>query len=225
MSFINKNQPYGFLFVGEGHFPYEYIKEKSFRFRNSVFIFHYHWHEELPFCRYVLTDHQAMGRKAVEYFAQRGIKKILFPAVFEKEYTGPHSSIQVQIMKSMKEHAAAAGLEFDESLFCRTHGGAKMEDMLLQIPDCDLQNWGIFAYSDTNIVHRVFPALQQRGIDPDTIPILSNYNTPHAREYHFDSFDIQAQKTILKAVDMLTGVCNDQKVLIEPEIVMHHKTN
>lgn len=218
---ISKNQPYGFLFIGEMKFPYEYIKEKQLRFKNSVFMFHYHYPEELPFCRYVRTDYAAMGRKAVEYFAERNVERILFPAICEPHYAGPYSSIQVRIMMSMKEHAGKLGLEFDEQFFWRTHGGADMQDAFTQVLQKKTKYDGLFAFSDSYLFLEVIPPLYKAGYDPDDFAILGQYNTPFAAKYHFDSFDIQPEKTICTALDMLTGKCDERKIFIEPVIRKH----
>ena len=218
---ISKNQPYGFLFIGEMNFPYDYIKQKQLRFNNSVFMFHHHYPEELPFCRYVLTDYDVMGRKAVEYFAEKNVKRILYPAFHEQYYAGPYSSIQVRIMMSMKEHAAKLGLELDEPLFWRTHGGADIKDMLELSLHEGSGNEGIFTYSDSFMVVNVIPALYKARYSPNDFVKLAQYDTSFAKEYNFASFDIQPQKTVHVALDMLTGKCTERKILIEPEIVIH----
>ena len=218
---IDKNQPYGFLFVGEMNFPYDYIRQKQLRFNNSVFMFHYHYPEELPFCRYVLTDYDAMSRKAVEYFAERNVKRILYPAFCEPEYAGPYSSIQVRTMMSMKKYAAKLGLELDEQFFWRTHGGANMKDMLKQTLSIKSGSDGLFAFSDSFLFLDAVAALYKAGYDPDNFVMLAQYDTPLAEKYHFNSFNIQPLKTVHTALDMLTGKCTERKILIEPEIIIH----
>ena len=220
---ISKNQPYGFLFVGESKFPYDFVQKNKMRFQNSIFLFHYHYHEEIPFCRYVLTDFTAMAQMAVEYFAERGIKKILYPARMEEQYAGPHTSYQVQIMTAMKNHAQKFGLELDEPLFWRTHGGAKLQDALQYSVIKEDIPYGLFAFSDSFIVSNVLPALRHCGFSPEDFAILAQYNTPFAENYCFDSFDVMPEKTVACAVDMLTGKNDEHKVLIKPQIIKYKK--
>lgn len=220
---IRTSQPYGFLFIGEANFPYDYLKEKPLRFQNSVFIHHYHYPEDLPFCRYVLPDIASMGRQAVQYFAERGVKKILFPALCEPKYTGIHSSCQVQGMLAIKEEAAKTGIEFDESLFWRTHGGASHADMMRIALEDKSKTYGIFTEMDSVIARQELPILRDIGVDPDTVALLSQYNTPYAEGHGIDSFDFQLSKILGTAVDMLTGKCKERKILIEPELVIHRK--
>lgn len=227
-SFLNcmtdRSRPYGILAVGDMKFPYGLLCDNPSRYPNTVFMIRYHHPEELPNARYVLTDYEACGRLAVEYFASHGARRILFPALAERDYAGPWSSMQVQIMQSIAKYAAACGILFDEPLFWRMLGGAPFAETFgLALVSSDVPT-GIFAWSDAVMVQKVFPVLRDMGKDPvSDFTILGNFNTPLAASHHFASFNIRTDEIAELSVGMLTNQNEERKILIAPGLAEHGK--
>ena len=226
ISFLERmtkhQQPYGFLAIGDTKFPYEQLKESPEKYANTIFLFRYHYPEELTNCRYILTDYEDFGRQIVEYFAKRGFHQIIFPAIHEPEYKGPWSSMQVQLMRSIAAHAEKNGIFFDEPLFWRLHGGAPLEETLVQAFKSLSGSAGVFGWSDAFLVNNVSGGLLNMGLTPQKdVTFLGQFNTPFAEKYHFDSFDIRADETVNLAVNMLTGFVKERKVLLPPKLVRH----
>ena len=224
ISFLNqmtsKSRPFGYIALGDGKFPYEELKKNPRRFRNVVFLLRYHWYEYLPQCKYALIDYDDLGRQVVEYFARKNIRRILFPAVPEKYYMGAWSSKQVQIMNSIKLHAAKEGIQFDDGLFWRMHSGAPAEDVLPYFLDKSDERIGIYMWSEGRLTKDVFPVLRKNG-SPDRFVFLGTFNTKYAEDAGFDSFDMRKDELAEIAVEMLTGKCGERKILLPPKIVKH----
>ncbi len=218
------NKPYGFLLLGESYFPYELLLQEPERYSNTVFIFRYHAEQEIPWCRYVLTDYKAMGRMIVEYFAAAGVKRILFPALYEMGYRGIWSSLQKQVSLHIKECLHGTGIVFDDELFDATLSGTSWNEIL---PDClrnTTERTGIFGWSDYTLAYEINNLAKQNGIDLfKNFTLLGNFNTKWAEDYGIDTFDIQAQNIMKVAVDMLTGADNRQKVMIPPLLIKYKK--
>lgn len=203
-------QPFGYLIDGEMSIPYSYIIEHAAQFVNSVFIFTYHRKEKIPFAKYVLVDFDTIGVMAAEYFAARGVKNILFPALNEPSYRGPGSSNQELVMHGLARRAAELGINFDEGFFWRLHAGAPLEDLLsAKIRNNEVE--AIFCYTDFHVLKTV-DILRRNGVA--SAHLLGNMNTPHAVKYGIPSFDWQVDKVMETAVNMLIGndLRNDVKI-------------
>ena len=225
-SFLNcmteESRPYGILAIGDTKFPYQLVRENTDRYANIVFIFRYHYPEDLPCARYVLTDYADCGRQVVEYFAARGHRRIAFPACPEGSYMGLWSSMQVCIMQSIAKHAAANGLFFDEGLFWRLYGGAPLEETLASVLASPEAPTGIFAWSDSFLANHILKVVQNAGLVPQKdILLLGQFNTPFAEQYHFDSFDVRVEETANLAVDMLTNSREEKRILLPPSLSRH----
>lgn len=219
-----RNKPYGFLMMGESYFPYEQLIQDPERYSNTIFIFRYHAEQEIPWCRYVLTDYKAMGRMIVEYFAAAGVKRILFPAIYEIAYQGVWSSLQKQLSLHIKEHLKNTDIVFDDELFDVTLMGTPSIELLPDRLRNTTERTGIFGWSDCVIAQNIIKPAEQQGIAlQDNFVLLGNFNTHWAKKYKFDTFDIQAETIIKTSVDMLTGADNRQKVMIPPLLIKYKK--
>ena len=217
-----RQQPYGFLAEGTADFPYEMLRENPTRFAGTIFITRYHGETELPFCRYVLIDLDAAGRMAADYFFSTGVRHLVFSAMKEKDYRGPFSSMQVQIMKSMKNQAEKHGMFFDESLFWRLHDGAPYEETMHRALTKVNRPDGIFGWTDHECVARIMPALTRAGLDRNQdVRLMGTYNTPWSVKYGFPSIDMRPGEVMKTAVEMLTGERTERKVILKPQIVEH----
>ena len=217
-----KNQPYGFLTMGDTFFPYDLLLKDPARYANFIFMFRYHGKEEIPWCRYVLTDYHAMGKMIVEHFASAGVKRILFPAIEELEHRGVWSSLQEQLSIHIRKYAAENGMMFDDELFTATLKGTPYADILPErLRDRTLPT-GIFCWSDFNLAHKVADVARANGIDLfKDFALLGNFNTKWAEACNLDSFDIQTHLTVKTAVNMLTGADTRTKVMIPPILIKH----
>lgn len=215
-----KSRPYGYIALGDGKFPYEALKKNPNRFRNIVFFLRYHWYEYLPQCKYALIDYDDLGRQVVEYFAERNIRRILFPARFEKEYMGTWSSMQVQIMNSIKHYAAKEGIRFDEGFFWRLHSGAPAEDVIPVALKENREKVGIYAWAEDVLSRNIIPVLRNNDLQENCV-FLGTFNTKYAENHGFDSFDMRAGELSDIAVEMLTGKCGERKILLPPKLVKH----
>lgn len=216
-----KQRHFGYLIEGSTYAPFEQITDKPEIFNNTVFIFTYHWDKRIPHCRYVLTDYHEMGRMAVDYFSDHGKKHIIFPAVYEAEYTGPWSSIQVMIMEGIKERASELGIFFDEDLFWKCHGSESGLSQRLKeyfsrnTPDA------LFNWADGILATRILPILKEIGAED--ILKLGVRNTQHSEIHGFASFDMHPQKTVSYAIDMLLSREKRREILIKPTIIEHNQ--
>lgn len=219
-----RNKPYGFLMMGESYFPYEQLEQEPERYSNTIFIFRYHWKQEIPWCRYVLTDYQVMGRMIVEYFAAAGVKRILFPALNEAGYQGIWTSLQKQLALHIKDNLKDTGIVFDDELFDATFFGTPWDQLLPERLRNTTERTGIFGWSDYVIAQNIIESAKQQGIAlQDNFVLLGNFNTHWAKKYKFDTFDIQAKTIIKTSVDMLTGTDNRKKVMIPPLLIKYNK--
>lgn len=218
---LARQRHYGFLIEGSTYVPYEQISGRPDVFNNTVFIFTYHKEKRIPHCRYVLTDYREMGRMAADYFADHGKKHIIFPAIYEAEYTGPWSSIQVMIMEGLKERAGELGLFFDEEFFWKRHKTNEPDNSSLKEVFRKKSPDALFCWSDGYLSVNVLPTLKEIGAED--ILKLGTRNMHHAADHGFASFDMRPQETVALAVDMLTGREKRREILIKPTIVEHNK--
>lgn len=220
---VKKSQPYGYLILGDNFVPYEELKKAPYCFSHIVFILRYHHYEEFSHCRYALIDYEDLGRQAVEYYANHNIKRLIFAAMDEKNYCGPFSSMQVQIMQGIRKHASSAGIEFDEGLFWRLHSGAPVSSMLPPVLESSDIPTGIFGWLDSTLTARVFPVIEAMGRDPvKDYLMLGNFDT-HAKEYGFDTFDLRVNELAKIGVDMLTGEIEERKIVLPPKLIEYTK--
>ena len=220
---VKKSQPHGYLILGDNFVPYEELKKAPYCFSKIVFILRYHHYEEFAHCRYALIDYEDLGRQAVEYYANHNIKRLIFAAMDEKNYCGPHTSMQVQIMQGIRKHAPSAGIEFDEGLFWRLHSGAPASVMLPPVLESSDVPTGIFGWLDSTLTARIFPVIETMGRDPiKDYLMLGNFDT-HAKEYGFDTFDLRVNELAKIGVDMLTGEIEERKIILPPKLIEYTK--
>lgn len=223
ISFLNQmnkgSHPFGYLLLADRFIPFEELKKPPYCFSNIIFMLRYQNYEELPHAKYVLLDYEDMGRQIVEYFAERNVKRILYPAMYEKHFCGFWSSMQCAIMQGIKKHASAEGIEFDEGFFWRLHSGAPLDIMLPAALDQSDIPTGIFSWTDTYLQGKIFPVVKQCGRSLDEFYWLGNFNTKDAAKCRFDSFDHRIAEIAKIAIDMLTGKLDERKVLLPPKLV------
>ena len=230
ISFLNRmtsqSLPYGYMCVGGSFFPYEVFQKNPKRYRNTVFLLYHCQNEVIPDCRYALIDYEDLGAQVVRYFAERNIKRILFPAHHELDFSNRSQSLQVVIMESIKQHAAEAGLEFDEGLFWRTHYGVPCNVLLPEVVKAKDISSGIFTYSDAYMTEHVLPLLENDEVMRNReLCLLGNFNTKHAGKYGFDSFDMRVADIARAGVEMLTGKCTEKQVKFSAKLVVNSSKN
>ncbi len=217
-------QPAGFIVQGYTDVPYEYIEQNPDIFRDTVFIIRYHHFRPIANAGYVLTDTEAAGRILVEYFHRRGYRNIAFPALCEPNYTGPHSSMQVQIMQSMLKWCREYGMVFNEGLFWRLHAGADRELALREAFSSSDHPDAFFAYSDSTISNIFHPVLRKISPNlPGEIECVGMFDTPISGGHHFASLNINEQAIAEAAIKMLLGEIEKSTVLIKPELKHHNQ--
>ena len=222
-QFIRKSHPYGSLILGD-HIPYEELKKAPYCLFKTVFLLRYHHFEEFPNAYYALTDYEDMGRRIAEYFAERNVKRILYPAVDEIVYKGAWSSMQVTLMGHIKKYAEKLGIVLDESLFWRLHSGAPIDVVLPAAIESSKESTGIFCWSDSYCTMRVLPVIRNMGLDPrHDFKLLGNFNTIHSAEYGFDTIDHRVEDIAEIGVKMLTGDITEKKILLPVEFVYRKK--
>lgn len=230
ISFLERltshQRPYGFLAIGDLCYPYEYLKENPSKMENTVFLMRYHYPEQLPCAKYVLTDYDAMGNLAVRYFAGKGIRNLAFVPRKESQYCGVHSSVQVQIFQAMLKYAKDYGISVNESLFWRCHAGAEFMDIFPELMKESSRKPEGFFGMDADQVDLIFPVLRSFGIQPvRDCPILGYSNTFRAKQWKFDSFDIRPEETVEFALDLLMDKSGERQILVPPEIIHYSNEN
>ena len=218
-----KSYPYGNLVLGDC-FPYEEMNKPPLCFLTTVFLLRYHYYEEFPQAKYALIDYEAMGRMVVEYFAERNVKRILFPASPEIEYKGAWASLQVTLLNHIEKNAKAQGIGVDTSFFWRTHSGAPLDIVLPMAIQSSQDSFGIVSWSDSFFQMHVYPVLLQFSSDPvQEYAILGNFNTRHSADLCFDTFDHRVEEIAEIGVNMLTGKVSDRKILLPPRLIIRKK--
>jgi len=214
-----QSRPFGYLILGDCKFPYELLLKKNYLQSRIVFFLRYHWREKYPHCRYMLADYDALGRRVVEYFAQKGMKQIFFAARQEEDYQGEWSSMQVTIMKSIQHYAAERCILFDDGLFWRLHSGAPIADILPIRWQNDLPT-GIYSWLENILVDDVMPIVQQlgkkRGKDYE---LLGTFNTEILKQNAIDFFDFHIEEIVKTAVEQLTGHDERKEIILAPELL------
>ncbi len=219
-----REQPFGFLVQGYSRIPFLRIEQDRRLFANTVFMIRFHHAREIPGCGYVLSDTAHAGRLVVEHFARQGCRKVAFPAIKEPEYTGPYSSMQVQIMLSLKQHCLELGLEFNDAVFWRMHAGAEPEAVLRELFHSPESPDALFGYSDSFIAHKLHPLLRRISPNlPDEIPCVGMFNTPWSDACGFPSLDIRSDVIGSNAIAMLLGRQEKDTVYIQPELIIKTK--
>ena len=220
---VKKTYPYGSLILGD-HIPYEELKKAPFCFFKTVFLWRYHYYEELPNAKYVLLDYENLGKQIVEYFAERNVRRILFPAIPEIIYKGAWSSLQVTVLEHILKYAEKEGIEVDDSLFWRMHSGAPANVVIPMALEGSKAKTGFFAWSDSDFCRNVYPVLETLGKDPmNDFSILGNFNTSFSEKYGFDSFDHQVEEIAEIGVKVLTDEIREDKILVPPKLVFRTK--
>lgn len=218
---IKQTHPYGCLILGD-HIPYEELKKTPYSLFKTVFLLRYHHFEEFENAYYALTDYEDLGRQIVEYFAERNIKRILFPPSAEIVYRGAWTSLQVTVLEHIKKYAAKAGLEVDADLFWRLHSGAPIDVVLPLAIGRSKVKTGIFSWSDSVLEHSIIPAIRNTGMDPlNDFTLLGNFNTRQSADVGFATFDHRVEDIAKIGVDMLTGNITEKKILVPPQLIQH----
>ena len=220
---IKKSHPCGSLILGD-HVPYEELKKSPYNLFKTVFLLRYHHFEEFKAAYYALSDLEDMGRQIVQYFAERNIKRILFPANAEIKFRGAWSSMQVTVLEHIKKYAKKEGLEVDDSLFWRMHSDAPIDAVLPGAIKSSNVPTGIFSFSDSFFSARIMPVIRNMGMDPlKDFAILGNFNTEQSAMLGFDTFDHRVEEIAEIGVRMLTGEITEKKILLPPQLILRSK--
>jgi DNA-binding LacI/PurR family transcriptional regulator len=216
---VKKSYPYGNLVLGDC-FPYEDMNKFPFSLFTTVFLLRYHYFEEFPNAKYALVDYEDMGKQVAQYFANKNVKRIIYPAIPEIIFRGAWSSLQVTLLNHIQKYSNKLGIEVDASLFWRMHSGANINDVLPMAINQSTVATGFFAWSDDVIARTVIPALQSMGYNPMAdFAILGNFNTNLAKEHGFDTIDHRVEEIAKIGVDMLTEKISDRKILLPPKLI------
>ena len=79
--------------------------------------------------------------------------------------------------------------------------------------------FGIFTWSDSHFCEIVKPVLNEFGITPEKYQNLGNFNTYHAVENDFSSFDLRISEICKIAVDMLVGNTDERNVILKAKLI------
>ena len=79
--------------------------------------------------------------------------------------------------------------------------------------------FGIFTWSDSHFCITVKPVLDELGITPEKYQNLGNFNTFHAVENDFSSFDLRISEICKIAVDMLVGSTDERNVILKAKLI------
>ena len=79
--------------------------------------------------------------------------------------------------------------------------------------------FGIFTWSDSHFCVIVKPVLDELGITPEKYRNLGNFNTFHAVENNFSSFDLRIGEICKIAVDMLVGNTDERNVILNAKLI------
>jgi DNA-binding LacI/PurR family transcriptional regulator len=211
--------PYGFIIDGSFKFPFDFLKQNIDRFHNIVFINKYHYPERIADAKYALVDFAEAGRLAARHFISRGYKKITCLAMPEKSYTGPWSSMQVQIMQGFAEVCRQNNILFNDKVFWELLNGAPLAETVNNLLAGSNCPEAIFAYRDSYIRYELLPLLK----DNRDIELIGFYNTHHAEECGFSSICIHEEKIAENAIKLLTNKTSQKEILIKPELVVRTK--
>ncbi len=216
---VGETRPYGYLVLGDMNFSYDKFRNEPNKFQNAVFLLRYQAEELIPHSKYVLIDYKDIGRQSVKYFAKRGMKKILFPAISETGCKGLWASLQFQVMQGIREESEKIGIFFDELLFWKTFNGKELKQELVMAVQKTELPFGIFTWSDSHFCVIVKPVLNELGITPGKYQNLGNFNTFHAVENNFSSFDLRIGEICKIAVDMLVGNTDERNVILNAKLI------
>lgn len=219
---IGETRPYGYLAFGDMNFPYDIFRNQPNKFQNIVFLLRYQAENIIPNAKTVLIDYKDLGRQVVKYFAERGLKKILFPAMSERLCKGPWASLQYQVFQGILEEAGTCGVFVDELLFWRMFNADRehyREPLSMTVRGLE-EKVGIFCWSDVFLIQQIKPMMMEIGFDfeKNAIP-LGNFNTHHAKENHIPSFDLRIDDICRIGVDMLAGNTDQENVLLKAKLV------
>ena len=210
--------PYGFLIDGSLKFPFDFLKQNIDKFHNIVFINKYHYSERIPDAKYALVDFAEAGRLAARHFISRGHKKFACLAMPEKDYSGPWSSIQVQIMQGFSEVCKDNNVHFNENAFWKLLHGTPLAETVSELLSGAECPDAIFSYNDAFVRYNLLPLLNNREIE-----LIGFYNTHHAEECGFSSICIHEEKIAENALKQLTNKTTQKEILIKPELVVRER--
>lgn len=222
MRLTEKKRCAGFLIEGSTSVPYDLLRKYPVRFARQVFLFRFHCAEEIPGAGYVLIDMADIGRKAAEYFAGCGAKRIFFAANAERNYAGIATSMQEQVMRSLKPHAESLGLSFDEENFWSLHRGKiSLETLMKKEFSSPCPPDAVFGWDDGHVVRDVMPLLDR--FTPGwrkKIPVLGMFNSIDRATGGFPSFDFRGIEVMRIATGMILGERPREKVVLESNLVL-----
>jgi len=210
----------GLLIEGSTNVPYDLLRKYPARFPRQVYIFRYHAAEEIPGAGYVLIDMEDIARQTVEYFAERNAKRIFFPAHFEKNYTGIHSSMQEQVMRGILKYAPEHGISIDWEVFWALHRGTlSKEDAFRALFTGKNPPDAVFGWGDEYTLKTIFPLLDKYAPDwRGRIRLISVFNTCNSTEAGFPSFDFRSAEVAKMATEMLIGKRKREKIILPAKL-------
>ena len=222
MDNLNAQNPIGYIIDGGIGVPFTYIEEHLQRLGKVVFVLKYHHDRRIPGAKHALLDYRLGGRMAAEHLIDNGHKSIHFLPMYERDYAGEHSSVQVLLMKGFKDVCAERGVRFDEGLFWDSLLGrlsqADALDILLKRKP---RRTGMLAYYDVTICQEILPFLAARGLKvPDDLSLIGVNNNDLAERHNLTSLSIRQERLARCAFELLMGYREEEELRIEPELVV-----
>lgn len=211
----------GFLIEGSTNIPYDLLRQYPARFPRQVYMFRYHCMEDISGAGYVLIDMEDIGRQAVEYYAERNVRNLYFPALYEHNYSGPHSSMQEQIFRGIMKYAPRNGIKVAEEAFWRLHRCKNTfepvtRELFLSSDPPD----AVFGWGDMHIVEGTMPFLDKIYPDwQDKVTFLGMFNTMDRQKAGFPSFDFRGLEVLEIATDMILGKQKREKLILPANLV------
>ena len=212
----------GFLIEGSTNVPYELLRQYPMRFPRQVYMFRYHCTQDIPGAGYVLIDTEDIGRQAVEYYAERNVRNLFIPALYERDYSGPHSSMQEQILRGILKHAPAHGIKVNEEAFWRLHRCTNtFEHVTRELFLSKNPPDAIFGWGDAHLLEGTLPFLDTLSAEwRHKLSILSIFNMMDRQKAGFPSFDFRGLDVLEIATDMILGKQRREKVILPAKLVM-----
>ena len=211
----------GFLIEGSTNIPYEILRQYPMRFPRQVYMFRYHYTQDISGAGYVLIDTEDIGRQAVEYYAEKNVHNLFIPALYEPGYRGPHSSMQEQILRGILKHAPAHGIKVNEEAFWRLHRCTNtFEHVTRELFQSSNPPDAIFGWGDTHLLEDTLPFLDTLSTEwRHKLSILSVFNTIDRQKAGFPSFDFRGLEVLEIATDMILGKQKREKVILPAKLV------
>lgn len=221
-------KPYGFLIDGciSFPFPFQYFKDRTDSFRNTVFIRTFQHPERIAAAKYALVDFHDAGRQAARHFIGMGHTSITCLAMHETKYQGTWSSMQAQIMAGFAHECRENNISFSDEIFWALLHGAPLDSTVRSLLRKKDRPTAIFSYFDFFVRDQIVPLLESNGLKPmKDIELIGFNNTHHAEECGFSSISIREEKIAEAAVKLLTGETDEREIMIKPELVVRGEGN